>query len=55
LVNPHQFGCHATEGNPFGPFWRHSNISFTGEEFFGQKTGGFDTDNKETRQKWQKQ
>uniref|UniRef100_A0A183BZB5 GDP-fucose protein O-fucosyltransferase 1 n=1 Tax=Globodera pallida TaxID=36090 RepID=A0A183BZB5_GLOPA len=37
-----ELGCHATEGNPSGPFWRHVGTDFVGEEYFGERTGGFD-------------
>ncbi|KAL3119092.1 hypothetical protein niasHT_003875 [Heterodera trifolii] len=52
LANASLLGCHATEGNPFGPFWRYAGTHFVGEEYFGVKTGGFDTQRETIREKW---
>ena len=52
-ADPNLLGCHATEGNPFGPFWRHVGVlRFSGEQFFGDKTGDVDTESEGVRQRW---
>ncbi|CAL2049707.1 unnamed protein product [Caenorhabditis brenneri] len=45
-------GCHAKEGNPFGPYWDYIGVSFVGDEYFGDIPGGFDTNQRGSRKKW---
>ncbi|KAI1724199.1 GDP-fucose protein o-fucosyltransferase domain-containing protein [Ditylenchus destructor] len=47
-----KIGCHATEGNPFGPFWKHVGVKFTNEFYFGDIPGGFDLEDPEVAKKW---
>lgn len=45
-------GCHAKEGNPFGPFWDTFNIDFVGSERYSPLQ--FDIYRGDTSKKWQK-
>uniref|UniRef100_A0A8R1HI52 GDP-fucose protein O-fucosyltransferase 1 n=2 Tax=Caenorhabditis japonica TaxID=281687 RepID=A0A8R1HI52_CAEJA len=50
--NNAEAGCHAKEGNPFGPYWDNVGVNFVGDEFFGDIPGGFDTNQLGSRKRW---
>lgn len=45
-------GCHAKEGNPFGPYWDKIGISFTKDAYFGDLLGGYDLTVRGSKAAW---
>lgn len=46
-------GCHAKEGNPFGPYWDNIGVNFKGDEFFGTIPGGYEISMPGNRRDWE--
>lgn len=47
------YGCHAKEGNPFGPFWDYSNISFVGDIYYAADfPGAHDISSVDFKENW---
>uniref|UniRef100_A0A915CYU7 GDP-fucose protein O-fucosyltransferase 1 n=1 Tax=Ditylenchus dipsaci TaxID=166011 RepID=A0A915CYU7_9BILA len=51
-IHEKSLSCHATEGNPFGPFWQSLGVEFVDDFYFGDATGGYDLTNEDTLIQW---